>query len=126
MHPDDPVGLRRRADARFRALDDLGPDRTADVLDLSGPGTLAPDTDTAHLVVLGKLCAQRLHAMAGGGAAYDRDSAFILTSTVDLVVRELTASRPGDPADLARLNDAWAQLQELRMALERLYTGGEV
>lgn len=125
MPRDDPGELRRIADALFRALDSLGPDGHPDSLDLSSCDALTPETDSEHLILQGKLCAQRLYSVASGRPHHEQDAVIILVATLNLVVHRVVDGAPGDSDKLRRLIDGWERLQNLTMELEHLHAGRE-
>lgn len=124
MHRDDSRELRRVAETLFRALEDLGPAGSPDSLDLSACDALTSDVDGEHLMLQGKLCAQRLYTIGSRRTEHDQDDVVVLASTVDLVVRGVTRTQRADSDALRRLGEALLRLQGLVMRLDRLHAGG--
>jgi hypothetical protein len=127
MSRDDRGELRRIAEALFRALDDIGPDGLPAAIDLTSCDALTPETDGEHLVLQGKLCAQRLYTLgAARGSEYDQDAVIVMASTLDLVVGAITRRQRADSDELRRLGESLVRLQSLTMELDRIYaTGGD-
>lgn len=123
MTRDDPGELRRIADALFHALDDLGPAGLPDALDLTSCDALTPETDREHLVLQGKLCAQRLYTMGSRHSEYDQDALVVLASTLDLVVGGIARGQRSDSAEFRRLGESLHRLQSLTIELDRIHVG---